>query len=793
MAKRTAKKESVAVEQDDVHARWVAELDLYDREFGDWEERAKKIVERYKDERSIGKDTATRFNVLWANTRLLLPALYAQDPKPQAERRFKDPSDQLGRIASEVLERCLTYCIQAYPFGAMMRQAVLDRLLPGRGTVWVRYVPHFRDMALQASPEVAGTGSQVSEDVPQTASDADEEKPQEVYYEEAVSDFVNWTDFGHTWARTWEEVTGVWRGVCMTRAELVKRFGKEAGNKVPLDWAPKKSSGEKVREDMKKARIYEIWDKTKKQALWLSKAYPKVLDTKDDPLKLTGFFPCPRPLYATLANDSLVPVPDYAEYQDQAREIDDLTQRIASISKSLKVVGVYDASAPALGKILLGGHDNKLIPVDSWAAFAEKGGLKGAIDWIPIREIAEVLMQLYQARATVKQDLDQITGLADIVRGQTDPRETLGAQKLKGQYATLRLSDDQSDVQRFARDLVSIKGQIIANQFSVDTLKTISGMKLPMQAEKDAAKQQWAVQQQQIMAMASNQMSPRAPPAPPPQMPPDMQKMLATPSWEDVKSLLSNNALRDFRIDIETDSTIKADQEAEKTARMEFVAAVGGFMKVLPEVMQSAPQLGPMIGEVLMFAVRGFKTARSLEGSIETAMQSLNSRPPSANPEAQKQAQQQAQEQQKQIQQAGQKVQQDQIALTEQAAKEKANIDAGKVKAQADAEAFTTKAVAEAEAAVTKMTAAFEALQAKGEAMKAAQPEAAPEVDQTMQIALQGVQEALQGIAQAGQAQAQAQAATAQAQAAQAQAAMATKQVVRDQMGRAVAIQPMAQ
>ena len=42
-----------------------------------------------------------------------------------------------------------------------------------------------------------------------------------------VVDYVHWQDFGHTWAKTWQEVRAVWRIVPMSRKELIKRFGEE--------------------------------------------------------------------------------------------------------------------------------------------------------------------------------------------------------------------------------------------------------------------------------------------------------------------------------------------------------------------------------------------------------------------------------------------------------------------------------------------------------------------------------------------------------------------------------------
>ena len=47
-------------------ARWIQEIKLYERESGSWNERAKKIVKRYKDERGA-KENKSRFNILWSN------------------------------------------------------------------------------------------------------------------------------------------------------------------------------------------------------------------------------------------------------------------------------------------------------------------------------------------------------------------------------------------------------------------------------------------------------------------------------------------------------------------------------------------------------------------------------------------------------------------------------------------------------------------------------------------------------------------------------------------------------
>jgi hypothetical protein len=51
-------------------------------------------------------------------------------------------------------------------------------------------------------------------------------------------------------------------------------------------------------------------------------------------------------LFATLTTDSLIPVPDFTLYQDQAETLDVLATRIDGLVRALQVRGVYDASEP---------------------------------------------------------------------------------------------------------------------------------------------------------------------------------------------------------------------------------------------------------------------------------------------------------------------------------------------------------------------------------------------------------------------------------------------------------------
>jgi len=588
---------------------WCEQISIYEKGFNKWENRGKKIVKRYKNKTNdtSSEDSENRpakFNILWSNVQTLAPALYAKNPIPNVDRRFED-DDKVGTTAARVLERATTYFIDTDLFGNVMTQCVQDRLLPGRGVAWVRYV--FDDES--------GTAA-VTDDITKGSEGI---TPQQAYTEDTVVDYVHWQDFGHTWARTWEEVRGVWRIVYMSRDEMEKRGFKD-WETIPLE---KSSEDQEEKQGASKAKIYEIWDKVKKEAIWLHKGMEGEQDRRPDPLGLKDFFPCPKPLYSTLGNDNLIPTADFDQYNTQARELDDLTARIASIQKALKVMGVYDASAEGLSRLLSEGIENTMVPVEQWAVFGEKGGLKGAVDWFPVEQVATTLVQLYEVRNVVKQDLYEITGISDIIRGATDAGETATAQEIKGRFATLRLDNMQKDVARFSRDLVRITAEIVAEHFSIETIKQICGIKLLTNNEK------------QLLTAQTSQPGPPGPdgqPTPPPPVPDEMQELLDSPTWEEVEALLRDDIQRCFRISIETDSTIKQDQEAEKAARIELVGAVGEYLEkaaVLP------PQLQPLAAELLQFGMKGFKISRELETTFDVAIKKITKaaeQPPQPDP-----------------------------------------------------------------------------------------------------------------------------------------------------------------
>jgi hypothetical protein len=605
---------------DSIHTyeEWYKKIGQYDRAFKKWEARSDRIVKKYRDDDRRQNNPNTRFNILWSNVQTITPAIFARLPRPDVSRRFRD-NDPVGRVASMMLERALEYELEHYTdYKTAMTSAVFDRLMGGRGTAWVRYEPH-----IAARPGTPEDGLQVTEDIDdydESQSEQDRNMVEEIDYECAPVDYVHWRDFGHTYARTWEEVTAVWRKVYMNRNALVERFGEEVGYEIPLDSKPEQNvkDYDKSSYEANQACIYEIWDKESGKVLWISKSLGQVLDEQDDPLELEGFFPCPKPLYATLTTDNLEPIPDFTMYQDQARELDTLADRIDGLINALKVRGVYDASNSELQRLFSEGENNTLIPVKNWQAFAEKQGMRGAIDLVDIAPFAVALQQCYAAMDQVKGQIYELIGIADIQRGQTDPNETLGAQIIKSNNAAGRLKTMQHNVVDFATKLLQFKAQIICKHFTPESIVKMS---------------------------AADQMS-------------EQDKMLIPQAIQ----MLKDPNIGNFRVEVTSDSMIFQDEQQEKADRMQFLEMAGKFFQNTIPLSQTAPELVPIAMEMLKFAVTAFKAGKQLEGQIdETAnrMTEMAKQPkqPQPNPEMMK-IQAQAQARQAEIQMQAQLEQQ---------------------------------------------------------------------------------------------------------------------------------------
>lgn len=604
--------------------RYYREIESYHRSTSSWYEEGENIVKVYMDESITG--SSRRFALLWANTETLKPAVYVKPPVAICSRRYKD-KDPIARIAAEIIERATNTTFELYNADEVFRMVRDDRLLPGRGAAWVRYEARIS----QTENTISVYDPEIDAEVEQT------EISEHVESEKVCIDYVFWQDFGHNVSRTWSDVWLVWRCVYKTQEEVAERFGSDVaarltyGSKSPVGY---NDGNDRMGEEGERyCKIYEFWDKTRNLTSWMADGQQDFLESGTPPINFSGFFPCPEPCYATKSSKSLVPKPDYCYYRDQAKEINDLTDKIGRLTEWLIVKGFIPSGPSSIADPLeeaLRDKGNKelFVQVDSMTQWTEAGGAGKLIDWLPIQNVVAALQSCIQARAQLIQDVFQITGIADVLRAQSDPNETATAVELKSQTGTRRLRNTKDEIARFCRDIARLTAEVIADQFSPQSLSEMSGFKY--QPPMPVMPQLMLPMGAPGMNMANVSMFPGA--AMPQPMPPQQQQMMMPGrsandtdvgmTFDDqVVALLRDDKLRSFRIDIETDSTVQADENAEKQSRTEFMNAAGEFLERAVNTVQSAPALAQTAGELLMFGMRSYRPGRNMEDIIEHGFQ----------------------------------------------------------------------------------------------------------------------------------------------------------------------------
>jgi hypothetical protein len=545
----------------------------------------------------------TQYNILFSNTDTLAPALYNTTPRPVVQRRFKD-EDPLAKEAAKVTNRVLEFSIdngeQEYsPFDDTMRAATLEALVPGRGLTRFKYDPKI------------------------TKGPDGQEK---LEYEQVCGEEVPWDRFLHGYGKKWPQVP--WGGIehHMNREELIENFGTEIGSKIPVDEAEVEVDDEGARADntngeaegAKLACVYEIWSKTHKKVFFICQAWPQEpLKVLDDPLKLTGFFPWPRPMGFLQKISTLTPVALYKMYEKQAEELNICTTRINRLLKACRVHGAYDNTVEGLSEILKS-EDNDMVPISNVAAMVAQGiTLDKSIWMFPLDKVIIVLQQLYLARQQIKSVIFEITGIADIMRGSSQASETLGAQEIKNQWGTLRLKRMQKEVMRYVRDSLRIVAEISLTKLSIPTLKAMTGLPYPTAAEKAQAQQIMQAQQQQAQMMAQQaQMSGQQPPQTPPPDP-KLLAVLSSPTWEDITGLLKNDLSRCYKIDIETNSTVDAEATEDKQNISELLNAMAQFLNGVAPLVENGTLPFEAAQSMLLAIVRRFRFGDDVEDALK--------------------------------------------------------------------------------------------------------------------------------------------------------------------------------
>lgn len=570
-----------------------------EKEFRDYNEICRRIDNIYSAKVQLGAQaddlsmSDQEYDTFWASMEVLKPAIYAKAPQVVAKPRFSDAT-ATDKVAGEMIERVVNSEFDRSGIDMHLREVRDDMALLNRGVLWVTY----------------------------EAKDG---------RKSVCVDYVDRTDFRHEPVRYWPELGWEARRAWMTEAQMRKRFGKTSGDAYRKAAFSTRDSDDddRVADPSAKAAVWEVWSKTDNRVYWVSEGVDDILDEGEPHLDLRDFFPGPRPAYGTLRRRTLIPVPDYIRYERHLDQINKLTSRIYVLLEQVKRKVLIPSGGDigtAIETAFNSDDDTIFIPVPGAAMMA--GGTNGFAFELDLTQVANTITGLIQARSQLFADFDRLSGISDIMRGETEAEETLGAQRIKTQYGSVRVKDKTEEIVRLARDAARVSVEIICQKFDQKTLLEISQMSIPTKREvekdieaiKKAAKeelkaltekakqsaQQAQAQGQQIDPAQAEQMLQQAQQQIGEKYAPDFQRLANTVVIEDVMKVIKDDRARSLIIDIETDSTIMMDEVAEKQARSEMFAAVTGAFAALPQFAGMGEQGIKLFGALVDFTLQPF-------------------------------------------------------------------------------------------------------------------------------------------------------------------------------------------
>ncbi len=547
------------------------------------------------------------YDLFWSSMEIMKPAIYARPPQPVVSPQFKDRR-KLQNLTAEVLERSVTSAFDRTGLDEAMLCTRDDLIFYNRGQLWVTY-----------ETDEKGGGQRV------------------------CVEHLDRKDFLHPPARKWSEVPWTARRAWMTKEEMGKRFREHSGDAYEDATAcqPNQRDDDGGTDHSRKIGVWEVWHKADNRVYWVSPGVRVMLDEGVPHLKLRGFFPCPRPAYGTLRPRTLVPVPDYLRYEAHFRKINSLTKRIYDLLDMIRMKGLIPAGGDVGDAVEQALRDDSntalLIPVPAATLIA--GSSAGFVQWMPLADIATAIQGLIEARRELFADYDRLSGISDIMRGETEANETLGAQRLKSQYGSVRVREKIDELQRIARDVTQISAEIMAENFSKETLLEMSQMEVPTKAEisrriEDVEKEaegelrQVMQQGQQMAAQAQQQGQEVDPQQAQAQLQQAQQQIIAKYApmlraagdavpVEDVMGLLRDGKARGFAFEIATDSTIMTDEMQEKASRNEFLTVFTGATQGLTALASLGEPGAKLAGEILKFVLQPYRVGRELNSVID--------------------------------------------------------------------------------------------------------------------------------------------------------------------------------
>lgn len=623
-------------------AFWKARLEAFDNISKPWKQDVDDAFDEYLNLQSSGGNTIygrrknaddrrfnTHYPIFWSAVRTIQPAFYSRTPVIVTEKSFKEMRDTVSRLAAVCLERLGKYAVKTSGFDRAMQIAVTHFIMSEKVTARVIFDSSIKQTEKRnylnpvMSPyqgdnyQVMMSTRYVDDEGNEFEGELDQDEDGR-YFSTGIQEDLDglgcevevphYKDLRHTpHARHPGEIDWISFDSLLTRTEFEETFGMEAAQEVTFSSSAGNQKDRDRSRDVKGlpdqyAVVTEIWDKKKKRVYYMTPGYGQWLSHKnnpngEDPYQLRGFFPTAPFLLGTFGPNDLFTSPAYAQLRDFIQQVHGAFDRLRRLILALKKTGVFDASRPELAELNAIASEAQFIAVDDLESLlGPNGSLDRLVLYFPTDEIAKGVQQLKECLVDFENKFYDLWGIPDIYRGITDPNETLGAQQMKGKHMSVRFSMVQRDVQRFARDVIEMMCDLYLAKAPDEYLMRYMGY--------------------QLMTPEEQQLFPQA------------------------LQLLKDDTERTIRIEIETDSTITQNLNADIEQKNYLAKTLlDGFASVATASQQN-PMYGVAAMQVVALVIRGLEKGKEIEDVFDQLLaqmqqQAQNPAPPPPDPKIQ--------------------------------------------------------------------------------------------------------------------------------------------------------------
>ena len=575
-------------------------------------------------------------NIFGANCLTQEALILSQPPIPQVKKRI-GVGDHNQREAAAILQKCLVYSLDAQRPSIMrvLKRIRRDFVVVAMGMGEVEY----HEFGIPAAGADRPLPVTVSDDgewhtpdgmkVPEELVEIDGERPEiglytpdqshqviEIADESVTLSYLNPMDVLIEPAATVEDAR--WWAVMErpTRADVTERFGLAVADTLRYEGMGEALDDERdgmvvldrdgEPNPFARARIWRVFDCERRLVIWIeddpnlsigseetvgiegeNEKRDEVLAIARDNRKLSDFLPFPTPVSLGWTNDEVWGQPEL----EQIDLINQMLQRLSFrwfhlidairqkmfVSSALETLSPFTDSKPGI----------EVVPVTD--ANDPNLDINRHIAWMPLGEIINAAQALEHLINALLQFSHQVSGIPDTWRGMAKPRVTASAEQTKSSIGGGRIEEKRRDFAEFCREALRLMAEVTCTKFQWETIKRMADVDLPRLAQVREQIEEIEGQLQQLQEGAPPEGDEEAAAKAQGEMA-EMQSRLHSlqnqPTEDEVNQVLRSRMMRDYAIDVETDSTVAGEADAVRQSRAEL----------LETLVRAADSLGKVIG-----------------------------------------------------------------------------------------------------------------------------------------------------------------------------------------------------